>query len=244
MPQQSYKYGPVVTDGKWNGKTFVDPFSINKPVTWEKKRAVFVCSMGDLFHESLSFEDILLVWDVMCTTPKHLYIVLTKRPQRALAFMEFLGERCKDAGLDSIPTQSEDPLDYVQVPEFIWMGVTVENQEMADKRIPTLLQIPAKIRFLSCEPLLGPLEIKKYLIPGSDGTIEEMMRYHDWIDWVIVGGESGPKHRKMLQWWVESIMTQCFISSAAFFFKQWHKKEDGRLLEGVEYSEFPQLTRR
>jgi protein gp37 len=220
MPKQSYKYSPVVEKGKWNGKIFFDPLSLNNPSGWEKPRAVFVCSMGDLFHEEIPWSKTIQVWDEMCCNPQHTYIVLTKRPEIALEFMRWLGRRTKKRGLDSIPTQSEDMLDYVQVPDFIWMGVTVENQEMADKRIPLLLSIPAKKRFLSCEPLLGPMKILKYLFPGADGFPEEMNRYHDWIDWVIVGGESGNKARHMEKNWAAELKWECEFACKPFFFKQ------------------------
>jgi protein gp37 len=218
MPLQSYKYAPVITDGKWNGKTFIDSFSIDKPSSWRKPHSIFVCSMGDLFHESLSFSDIDTVYEIMAYNPQHIFIVLTKRPERALEYFRWLGEKVKSIGFDSIPTRSENPLDYIGGPSHIWIGVTAENQEQADKRIPILLQIPSEIHFVSCEPLLGLLNLLKYLpvIAGHDKFNRDSQ-----VDWVIVGGESGHNARAIHPYWVTSLKEQCNKSSTAFFFKQW-----------------------
>jgi protein gp37 len=147
----------------WNGITYFVESALEKPLKWKKPSMIFVCSMSDLFHEYTDFETILKVWDVMCQTPRHTYQVLTKRPRRMLEFLRWLGNKCKDDGLDSIPTQSDNPLDYITVPDHIWVGVTAENQEQADKRTPLLLQIPAKVRFVSAEPMLGKVDLTKYL---------------------------------------------------------------------------------
>ena len=103
----------------------------------------------------------------------------------------------------------------------LWFGVTCENQKTADERIPILLQIPAAVRYVSCEPLLEEIDIRKYLIAGADGLPDEIEKYHDWIDWTIVGGESGPKARPMDIEWARSIRDQCQDAGVPFFFKQW-----------------------
>jgi len=239
MPAQKHKYGKVITDGKWNGCTFADPYTIDAPSGWRKPHSIFVCSMGDLFHETISFSLIDEIWDEMCFNPQHLYIVLTKRPERMLEYFKHLGKRVKEMGFDSVPTQSNNLLNYMSCPDFIWMGVTAENQEQADIRIPILLQSPATVRFVSCEPLLGEISLLQYL-PIIVGN-KKYNRYSQ-IDWVIAGGESGPGYRKMIYAWPFMLKSQCKAAGIPYFFKQWHKKSDGRLLVGQEYNEFPQLT--
>jgi protein gp37 len=234
-PASKEKYKQVIENGKWNGKTIFHDVELYKPLDWKKPRAIFVCSMGDLFHESIPFEQIDEIWDVMCCHPRHTYILLTKRPQRMLEFMMYLGDRAKAAGLDSIPTQSQNPLDYISVPDFIWIGVTAENQEQAEKRIPILLQIPAKVRFASCEPLLEEIDLQYWDKTGCPSDLIE------GLDWVIVGGESGPNARPIRRNWVAELQIQCEETATPFFFKQWHKKSDGRLLYGKEYNEFPYI---
>ena len=116
------------------------------------------------------------------------------------------------------------------------------NQEQADKRIPILLQIPAAKRFVSIEPMLGPVDITKYLISGADGFPEEIEKHHDWLDQIIVGGESGPGSRPIKEEWVTNIRDQCVNSNIPFFFKQWggvNKKKAGRLLENRTWDELP-----
>lgn len=176
--------------------------SLTIPYTWKGSKIVFVNSMSDLFHPEIPFEFIQKVFQVMNDTPQHTYQVLTKRSQRL-------------AELHSYLTWTSN----------IWMGVSVEDSRVTN-RIDDLRIINAKTKFLSCEPLIGPLE---------------EMNLHN-IDWVIVGGESGRKARPMQEWWVWDIMQQCRESGVAFFFKQWggvNKKKAGRELAGRTYDEMP-----
>lgn len=180
----------------------IHPESLNQPLKWSKPRMVFVNSMSDLFHEKVSFEFITKVFDVMNNTPKHTYQILTKRPERVA-----------------------DVASSLKWTPNIWIGTSVENEKVSD-RINDLRQVPAHIRFLSCEPLLGPLQ---------DINLQG-------IHWVIVGGESGPGSRPMSDDWVRSIRDQCQEHQVAFFFKQWggvQKHRTGRLLDGRTYDEFP-----
>lgn len=238
----AYDYRSVVNGSenikpkKWNGKTFFAQSQLQKPLNRKKPTKYFVCSMGDLFHESVPFEWVLQVWDVMCQNPRHTYQLLTKRPERVLEYLKWLGKKCKDDGLDSIPSSSDNYLDYVSVPEFIWIGVTAENQEQANKRVPILLNIPATIRFVSCEPLLSEIDFPWY--QDVQNTNETVL---DDIDWVIVGGESGHHARPMHPAWAENIRNQCIASNTSFFFKQWGNKKAGCLLDGKEYKNFPEI---
>lgn len=178
---------------------------LEAPLSWKRPRMVFVNSMSDLFHETVPEEFILKVFDVMRRADCHRFQVLTKRAER----MEQVGRR-------------------LQWPANVWMGVSVEDQRNVN-RIDCLRRIKAAIRFLSLEPLLGP-------IPDLDLTR---------IDWVIVGGESGPGSRPMKEEWVLDIRDRCRNEKVPFFFKQWggqNKKATGRLLEGRTWDEMPMVA--
>ena len=175
---------------------------VELPKKWTKSRRVFVNSMSDLFHDEVPVAFIQKVFDTISSTPRHTFQVLTKRPERALEIA------------DQLPW-----------PTNLWLGVSVEN-DLYSHRIELLRQIPAQTRFLSLEPLIGPI---------TNLNLED-------IDWVITGGESGPKSRKIKPEWVTDIRDQCVQQNTAFFFKQWggtNKKKSGRLLEGKTWDEFP-----
>lgn len=175
---------------------------LDAPLKWIKPRMVFVNSMSDLFHEEVPADFIAKVFHIMEQSPQHTFQVLTKR-----------SERLKRIASDLV------------WPENVWMGVSVENEDVMP-RVEDLHGVPAKIRFLSCEPLLGPLND----IPLNG------------IHWVIVGGESGPGARPMQEEWVTSILQQCERRSIPFFFKQWggvSKHRTGRILNNRTYDEFP-----
>ena len=178
------------------------PHMLNLPLTWKKPQTIFVNSMGDLFHAQVSDAFIRKVFTVMKAAHWHRFQLLTKRTER-------LAKLAPD-------------LDW---PENVWMGATVESHDTAH-RIDSLRTVPAAGRFLSMEPLLGP-------IPGLD---------LEGIHWVIVGGESGPGARTMAQPWVVEIRDACQRQAVPFFFKQWggvRKKAKGRLLEGRTWDEMP-----
>jgi len=183
-------------------KLTLQPHMLNRPLKWKKPQLIFVNSMSDLFHKEIPTEYILSVFDVMKRAHWHQFQVLTKRADR-------LEE------LDSA----------IEWPENVWMGVSVET-EAYTFRIDHLRRTRAKTKFLSLEPLIGPLG-------GLDLSL---------IDWVIVGGESGPEARKMDPAWVIDIRDQCLAAKVPFFFKQWggvNKKRAGRTLEGQTWDEMP-----
>jgi len=174
------------TDKYKNGfKLTLHPEELNIPYLWKKPKTVFVDSMSDLFHSSVPLDFIQSVFEVMNNTPQHTYQVLTKRSER----------------LQNI----SDKLNWT---DNIWMGVSVEREHVSD-RISHLIHTAAKVKFLSCEPLIGPL----YSL------------YLENIDWIIVGGESGPRARELKKEWVELIKDQCKTHNVPFFFKQWGKKQ-------------------
>lgn len=181
---------------------------LGEPFTWKRPKVVFVNSMSDLFHPDVPIEFIQRVFAVMNENPQHVFQVLTKRADLLLAY-----DKCK----------------LLNWSHNIWMGVSVEDERVRD-RIVALRKTRAKVKFLSLEPLIGPLpnlNLKK-------------------IDWVIVGGESGRKPRPMNPDWVLDIQEQCRISGVAFFFKQWggtDKKKSGRVLKGRTWDEMPVYER-
>lgn len=178
--------------------------ALQTPYLWSGRKIVFVNSMSDLFHKKVPFDFIQRVFSVMNNTPQHTYQILTKRADRLL--------------------ELNSELNWTK---NIWMGVSVENEKVLP-RIDFLRQTNAKTKFLSCEPLIGPL-------PNLN---------LDRIDWVIVGGESGKKARIMKELWVWDIKQQCQEQEVLFFFKQWggtNKKKAGRLLNGRTYDEMPAI---
>lgn len=197
--------GDCRTSGPGFGLT-VHPKALSAPYRWRQPRTVFVNSMSDLFHARVPISFIRDVFDVCRDTPRHTYQVLTKRSLRLRRIAE--------------------KLDW---PANLWMGVSVENA-CALPRVDHIREVPSTVRFLSCEPLIGPLE-------GIDLT---------GIDWVIAGGESGPRHRPMDIDWARGIRDECAAARVAFFFKQWGgrtPKALGRELDGRHWDEMPVAQR-
>lgn len=183
------------------------PETLKEPYTWKKPRVIFVNSMSDLFHKEIPIQYIIDVFKVMKGNPHHVFQILTKRADLLLYY---------------------DKEGYLEWTHNIWMGVTVEDNTVT-KRIDFLRQTGAKIKFLSCEPLLTE-------IPGMNLT---------GIDWVIVGGESGRTPRPIMEEWVLDIKDQCRKANIAFYFKQWggtNKKKNGKSLQGKQYTEMPEIN--
>ena len=188
------------------------PERLDQPLRWKKPRTIFMNSMSDLFHPQVPDEYVQAVFDVMQRADHHRFQVLTKRAERLA---------------DMAPT--------LPWPRNVWMGVSVENQRFRS-RVDDLRHVPAAMRFLSCEPLLGPLELN---LTG--------------IDWVIVGGESGPGARPMRPEWALSVRDQCGEADVPFFFKQWGahdeqgrrvgKKQAGNSLAGEDWQQMPEVER-
>lgn len=236
------------------------PDRLDQPLKWKKPRKVFVCSMGDLFHE-----DVTDSWldDVFFTAAnlarQHTYLVLTKRPQR---MYEYFTKKIEDG------FTWREGITYVPLPN-VWLGVTAENQDAADERIPWLMKTPAAKRFVSVEPMLGQVDLDT--INGAFGCVDV-----GDLDWVICGGETGPGARPMRPDWARSLRDQCVSADVPFFFKHWGeyipnvhgdksipdgtdfnkkhvfmengvamcrvgKKAAGRLLDGREWSEWPEV---
>ncbi len=184
------------------------PERLNIPGRWDRPRRIFVCSMSDLFHKRVPNEYLDQVFDQMDYHDRHTYLVLTKRSSRMRSYFRRRYEKWDNA------------------PNHIWAGVSIEDRAAARARLMHLIDTPARTRYLSIEPLLGPI-----------GPID--LKY---IDWVIVGGESGPRARLMEADWVREIRDRCSATHTPFFFKQWggrFAKSGGRELDGRTWDEYP-----
>lgn len=207
MGQSKYAGTTRLSGGraKWNGKVNLDYTALALPKKWKRGRTIFVNSMSDLFHEGVPLEFIQEVFATMVSTPQHTYQLLTKRAERA-----------------------ELASSKLTWPTNVWLGVSVENEDY-QWRIDHLRRTSAFVKFLSLEPLLGPLDNLNLAN----------------IDWAIAGGESGPKARPVEIDWIRSIRDQCKSANVAFHFKQWggtNKKHTGRILDGRTWDEFPKRT--
>lgn len=186
------------------------PNRLDIPLHWRKPRRVFVCSMGDLFHEAITHTQQLQVLNLAHECPQHSFMVLTKRPERMR---------------DTICSIADDgPL----LPN-LWLGVTVENQARADERIPILLDTPAAVRFVSVEPMLGPVDLweVRHWCEHCQTTHSSLScfqqapaRSKPWLDWLILGGETGPGARPMQPQWALDVWRQCKAAGVPFFWKQ------------------------
>lgn len=225
------------------------PDRLNQPLSWRKPAMVFVNSMSDLFHEDVPDSFICDVFTIMRRAEAHTFQVLTKRPERMADFMARLAWRSsKEPGERGYYAYLGDPGSR-PLPN-VWLGVSVEDQANADKRVPLLLQTPAHVRFVSAEPLLGPVDLVR-AVNQLDWLDPASLR-PGGIDWVIVGGESGPGARPMRSEWARLIREQCQAAGVAFFFKQWGEHEvggkkigkhaAGRILDGRTWDEFPQAV--
>jgi protein gp37 len=187
----------------FTGEIKLDRDSLTLPLSWRLPRMIFVNSMSDLFHESVPINYVRDIFDVMSACRQHTFQILTKRPERA----------------------AELSHDLPPWPAHVWLGTSVEDDRVLD-RVDSLRRVPAQLRFLSCEPLIGPLDTLS--LQG--------------IRWVIVGGESGPGARPMQRDWVIDIRKKCQAQRVPFFFKQWggtNKKKAGRVLDGRTWDALP-----
>ena len=306
---QASKAGPV-----WTGEVRFNEDALAQPLRWRRPRRVFVCAHGDLFHENVPDEWIDRVFAVMALAPQHTFQVLTKRAARMRGY--FAGHPAvriwRQTRDFNLPGRGEiltmdGRAKFLPLPN-VWLGVSVEDQARADERVPDLLATPAAVRFLSCEPLLGAVNLNAVkmidYVTDAGGSVQGWesalngKRFDEWsdgdsegwpkLDWVIVGGESGPGARPMHPDWARSLRDQCQSAGVPFFFKQngefapgeiagdfldptkaakgyswfdgrwdecwsevdgrcddepdvYHigKHRAGRLLDGVEWSEFP-----
>lgn len=241
------KAGPV-----WTGEVRTNWDWIDQPLRWAKPRNIFVCAHGDLFHEGVPDEDIAQIYGVMIAAHHlrgHTFQVLTKRPSRAreLLTSDMFWDQAMAVASSEIMDRT-DPLnrrsddararcgtyDGHNPPPGIWLGVSAEDQARANERVPALLATPADVRFVSAEPLLGPIDFNRIPMPQDEDRECSALYGHEiagmvgnavgWIpplDWIIVGGEAGRGARPMHPDWARQIRDQCAGARTAFFFKQW-----------------------
>ena len=234
------------------------PDKLDEPLRWKKPKRIFVCSMGDLFHDDVPFEVINRIWATMISVVcrEHTFMILTKRPERMLEFYEWTQKRIRQ-GIFGVEFEGN----------HIWIGVTAENQEQADKRIPILLQIPAAVRFVSVEPMLGPVKFRPYTLTGRPcfvcecedelgeargtqshpincGWRKDQGKGQGGIDIVICGTESGPNRRKTPIDCIRNLRDQCVSAGVKFFLKQM--EIGGKLakmpeLDGQVWAQWPEV---
>jgi protein gp37 len=191
----------------WTGEVRFLPERLEEPLHWKKPQRIFVCDMGDLFHEGVRDEWLLQTFQTMARAPQHTYQILTKR---AVHMHEWVK---RFDSLDVIHPMRATCSERRWPWSNVWLGVSVENQHFADERIPWLLQTPAAVRWISAEPLLESIDIRPWL------TVTKQR--DRMLDWVVCGGESGPSARPMHVDWVRSLRFQCVGAGVPFFFKQW-----------------------
>lgn len=238
-------------DGKakaqWSGEVRFIADKLAEPLTWKKPKRVFVNSMSDLFHEGVSFEQIAAIFGVMAAAPRHTFQVLTKRPERARAFFRWYeGESGAGGSPYAAVYEARSVLAHTGMPHVrdalsgaqedwplanVWLGVSVEDQASADKRIPHLLECPAAVRWVSYEPAIGPVDFTALHASKPGLNVTNALRgdsfidgvgevAHAKLDWVVVGGESGPGARPFDLAWARSAIAQCAEAGTACFVKQ------------------------
>jgi len=248
----------------WTGTVRTLPGRLTLPLKWRTPRRIFVDSMSDLFHADMPDEFLDKVFATMAITARHTYQVLTKRPERMQRYVADPEARCRIGRLMTLGVILTAPgridVDGGEMAEWhqhgvqwplpnVWLGVSVEDQQRADARIPLLLQTPAAVRWLSCEPLLGPVDLWAPRYPWPDRAVVEgqadLGSGFAWgrgIQWVVAGGESGAHARPMDPGWARSLRDQCQAAGVAFYFKQWGGRTHaagGRELDGRTWDEYP-----
>lgn len=209
---------------------------LTEPLSWKKPRTVFVCSMSDLFHDAVPFAFIDRVFAIMALCPQHTFQVLTKRPDRMAEYTANPGRLSSVAQAAAWMGRAEQSMQITWPLANVWLGTSVENQQVAEHRIPHLLKCPAAVRFLSCEPLLGPVNIGRAMCtcpwpedamqtrhlmdcPADTRRPEDQRRWAH-LHWIIVGGESGHNARPFRPAWARSIVKQCDAAGVPAFVKQ------------------------
>ena len=223
------------TDHRWTGEVRLIEDRLDQPMRWRRQRRIFVNSTSDLFHERVPDEWIDRVFAVMALTPQHTYQILTKRPERMREYLTYSARWAAVLPTELLARGTEAARrDYWPLPN-VWLGTSAEDQATADARIPHLLATPAAVRFLSAEPLLGPVDLTRLGPATPGGWITNALRGTRWpdldesgaitshttrLDWIIVGGESGPGARPMHPSWARSLRDQCVAAGVAYFHKQ------------------------
>lgn len=245
------KQGP-----RWTGKVTLIPEQLAVPLRWRKPRRVFVNSMSDTFHESLSNEEIAAVFGVMAACPQHTFQVLTKRPARMREWFGWVDVDALHVCLRAMDRASDDARRRTVMRTSaitsewplpnVWLGVSVEDQQRADERIPELLVTPAAVRWLSVEPMLGPVDLWAYVDGNIRNESVKALRSPPMpgVDWVVCGAESGPGSRPTDLQWARDLRDECRRVGVAYFVKQLVvegnlRKEMVDFPEDLRIQEFP-----
>lgn len=231
--------GLLAKGGPWNGEIKLVPELLDQPVRWTKPRFIFVNSMSDLFHENIPEDFIQRIFAIMAAAPHHTFQVLTKRAERMRSILSSKDARWIAEGLNQLTWEGvlSPGAHHVTWPlPNLWLGVSVENQSAADERVPQLLETPAAIRWLSMEPLLGPVDLARAgaiaydsvgdLTPGTGDAFGFGL-----VDWIVVGGESGPDARPMHPKWARDLRDQCASADVPYLFKQWGEWAPGESIK-------------
>jgi protein gp37 len=251
-------YAERIANRFWGDRKFNDikchPERLNEPMKWRKPQKIFGNSMSDLFHEDVPFEFIDRVFGVMAACKKHIFMILTKRPERALEYYIDKANYWSICKYAFELYSKETPANGFTKPSMlnnVWLGVTAENQQTADKRISILLQIPAAVRFVSVEPMLGAVNLTKILLPtqyqpdwfmGREAgsffnslcsDSENRWDSNNHLDWVICGPETGPGKRLMKNEWILDLYQQCTDAGVPFF--------DKKNVLGLNLKQFPEV---
>lgn len=235
------------------------PERLDQPLRWKRPRAIFVNSMSDLFHKDVTDDFIADVFAVMALSGQHQFQLLTKRHSRMRSLLSSDDFRWQVwhcmltiTHERSMPMPAGHATGLRWPLPNVWLGVSVEDQTRANLRIPALLDTPAAVRFLSCEPLLGPIDLRQSLAKSRPDFDGDRLYVRDRLHWVIAGGESGRGARPMHPDWARDLRDQCAAAEVPFHFKQWGehdetgnrvgKKAAGRLLDGINHDGYPQPT--
>ena len=274
-PLVSQAYAGTEAGGEWTGKVNILADRLDQPLKWRRPRRIFVNAQSDLFHEAVPDDFIVRVWAVMTLAPQHVFQVLTKRHARMRSLLS--APRFQDdVWRAATVLMGEHGIDkgrhFAWPLPGVWLGVSVEDQRWADIRIPALLDTPAAVRWLSCEPLLGPVDLSDHVdrwreddcgtcdwgycsqpavavrrdYAHGDGDYVCMLpvcREHRGVDWVVVGGESGPGARPMHPAWARTLRDQCQDAGVPFHFKQAGSvlaREWGCTGKGTDPDEWPE----
>ncbi len=225
LPHNEYLAEKTASGYDWTGPVNLRPEKLEEPLRWRKPEIVFVDSQSDLFHEKVPFQFIDRVFDVMATCRRHTFLVLTKRPERMQEFVTDWNDRY-------LPGRAV----AMKLPN-VHLGVSVENQQAADERIPLLLQTPAAVRWISAEPLIGPIHLGPENCHVPDASMVDRT-----IDWIVVGCESGPGARPCDPDWIRHLRDQASAGGSKFYLKQM--MVGGKLvhlpeLDGRQHTEVP-----
>lgn len=241
---------------RWTGAGRLVPKMLDQPLRWTKPRRIFVDSMSDLFYEGFSNPDIAAVFGIMAAAPQHTFQVLTKRARRMRQwFRWYEGESGAGACADAALWAAKSVVGSIDIDlrlswpgrvgwplPNVWLGVSAEDQQRADERIPELLATPAALRWVSVEPQIGPVDLSRWLGPATQAR-----GMFDGILWIVQGGESGPGARPFDLAWAESMRDACKAAGVPWFMKQlgsvWAREHDAVSRAGADPSEWPEALR-